>query len=105
MIKLTERELRYVTGILNIDKARCEISKTIGKAFGEDSIDIKLVDDFYIFDVLNIGTSDVAVDLIVDFENGKISIEQAIVGIEYLMDNDDFGVLKEVYGIDLTEVK
>jgi len=69
-----------------MDKSCSKLSEKLTDLFGGDSfIAIELVKDDFIFEALEIGTSDVAINIVMDYINEKLTSDQAVSEIEELL--------------------
>ncbi|MDM5188599.1 hypothetical protein QUF99_15120 [Bacillus sp. DX4.1] len=85
-MKFTERERHLTKMLLLMDKSCSKLSDKLTSLFGGDSyVSIELVNDDFIFEALEIGTSDAAVNIVMDYTNGKLTLDQAVDEIEELL--------------------
>ncbi|ASK14450.1 hypothetical protein ABHP49_004773 [Bacillus cereus] len=85
-MKFTERERHLTKMLLLMDKSCSKLSEKLTDLFGGDSfIAIELVKDDFIFEALEIGTSDVAINIVMDYINEKLTSDQAVSEIEELL--------------------
>lgn len=85
-MKFTERERHLTKRLLLMDKSCSKLSEKLTDLFGGDSfVAIELVKDDFIFEALEIGTSDVAINIVMDYINEKLTSDQAVSEIEELL--------------------
>ncbi|HDR7641223.1 hypothetical protein [Bacillus wiedmannii] len=85
-MKFTERERHLTKMLLLMDKSCSKLSEKLTDLFGGDSyVAIELVRDDFIFEALEIGMSDAAVNIIMDYINEKLTLDQAVDEIEKLL--------------------
>lgn len=85
-MNFTERERHLTKMLLLMDKSCNKISEKLTDLFGGDSyVAIELVKDDFIFVALEIGTSDTAVNIVMDYINEKLTSDQAVDEIEELL--------------------
>ncbi|KXY10985.1 hypothetical protein [Bacillus sp. FSL K6-0067] len=85
-MKFTERERHLTKMLLLIDKPCSKLSDKLTNLFGGDSfVDIELVKGDFIFEALEIGTSDAAVNIVMDHINSELTLDQAFDEIEELL--------------------
>ncbi|AZU61056.1 hypothetical protein [Neobacillus mesonae] len=96
---MTEREKRYIIALLTMQKHAYETAEKIAAVFGGDTrIENELVRDAFVYKTLEIAVSYTAVEIISDYYYDKISDDQLLRGIEYLMVGDEIAAYKAVYG-------
>ncbi|PEE69262.1 hypothetical protein [Bacillus thuringiensis] len=75
-MKFTERERHLTNMLLLMDKSCSKLSEKLTDLFGGDSfVAIELVKDDFIFEALEIGTSDVAINIVMDYINEKLTLD------------------------------
>ncbi|OUA56839.1 hypothetical protein [Bacillus thuringiensis] len=85
-MKFTERERHLIKMLLLMDKSCSKLSEKLTDLFGGDSyVAIELVKDDFIFEALEIGTSDAAINIVMDYINEKLTSDQAVSEIEELL--------------------
>lgn len=85
-MKFTEQERHLTKMLLLMDKSCSKLSDKLTNLFGGDSyVSIELVKDDFIFEALRIGTSDAAVNIVMDYYDGKLTLDQAVDEIEELL--------------------
>ncbi|MGG5762642.1 hypothetical protein ACQ3VC_14135 [Bacillus proteolyticus] len=85
-MKFTERERHLTKMLLLIDKSCNKLSDNLTNLFGGDSyVAIELIKEDFIFEALEIGTSDAAVNIVMDYINEKLTLDQAVDEIEELL--------------------
>ncbi|MED2615434.1 hypothetical protein COF41_25645 [Bacillus toyonensis] len=85
-MRFTERERHLIKMLLLMDESCSKLSDKLTHLFGSDSyVAIELVKDDFIFEALEIGTSDAAVNIVMDYINEKLTSDQAVGEIEKLL--------------------
>lgn len=85
-MKFTERERHLIKMLLLMDKSCNKLSDKLSHLFGGDSyVAIELVKDDFIFEALEIGMSDAAINIVMDYINEKLTSDQAVGEIEKLL--------------------
>ncbi|MEH7456335.1 hypothetical protein V7183_03640 [Bacillus sp. JJ1127] len=85
-MKFTERERHLTKMLLLMDKSCSKLSDKLTSLFGGDSyVSIELVKGDFIFEALEIGTSDASVNIVMDYIDNKSTLDQAVDEIEELL--------------------